>query len=112
MDKDIVSALARVERDEEKVALATVVRSHGSSPRSEGAQMIIWPGGEIEGTVGGGPVEAAIIKLAVEKLADIEFQPGKHHFAMDNEAAADAGGICGGNVDIFLEPIDCTQGGQ
>ncbi len=58
MELDIVNKLVEAEKEKLSVVLATVIKSHGSSPREEGAQMLVWPDSSISGTIGGGPAEA------------------------------------------------------
>ena len=90
----------------EKLSLATIIKASGSSPRKNGASMIIYPDGIISGTIGGGPVEKEVMDRAIAKLnGEISNEDEKMHFDISNEDAAKAGGICGGEVDIFLEII-------
>lgn len=84
--------------------MATVVKAKGSSPREAGAMMLVYSDGEISGTVGGGSTEAAVI----DKALDLIDSGGncKLEFDMSNEEAADAGQICGGKAEIFIESLD------
>lgn len=99
----IADHLARGERG----ALATIVAKVGSAPRDEGARMFVTAQGEAFGTIGGGVVEA---KVCVEALRAIE--RGQHRmfrFEMDGKEAAEEGMICGGEVDIFIEPVEARH---
>ncbi|MFW5790170.1 MAG: XdhC family protein [Bacillota bacterium] len=111
MELELVNKLVETEKAESSVVLATVIKSHGSSPRAEGAQMLVWPDSSIVGTIGGGPAEAEVIAKSVELLKARQKEPEKLHFRMDNDTSAETGGICGGNVDIFLEPYNFNNGG-
>lgn len=111
MELELVNKLVEAEKEEKTVVLATVIKSHGSSPRAEGAQMLVWPDSSIAGTIGGGPAEAEVIEKSIELLKANQKDPIKLHFKMDNDTSAETGGICGGNVDIFLEPYNFTNEG-
>ncbi|RCW47386.1 MULTISPECIES: XdhC family protein [unclassified Halanaerobium] len=88
----------------EKLVLAAVIKTKDSSPRNAGAKMIIYPDGSTYGTIGGGPVEAEIIEES-KKLIKTGGSK-KLNYNLTNKDIAEHGGICGGNVDIFVEVID------
>ena len=95
--------LARGERG----ALATIVEKVGAAPRDEGARMFVTPEGKIYGTIGGGLVEAEVWWAAMDVIAT-----GRHrmlHFRMDGKGVDDEDMICGGNVNVFIEPVDERQ---
>jgi xanthine dehydrogenase accessory factor len=84
-------------------ALATIVKKLGAAPREEGAKMFVGGDGKFYGTVGGGCIEAEVwqearkvIKTGMAKLL---------HYTMDGRQLEDEGMICGGNVDILVEPV-------
>ena len=87
----------------QRVALATVVQTWGSSPRPVGSQMAIADDGRFEGSVSGGCVEGAVVEAGQETMAD-----GKTRLltfgVTDGEAWA-VGLACGGTVRIFVEPV-------
>ena len=64
--QDILETVDRWMAEEKKIAMATVVKTWGSSPRSVGAKMVISDIGEFEGSVSGGCVEGAVITKAIE----------------------------------------------
>jgi len=99
------------ECDSDKLALATIFKASGSSPRDSGAAMLIFENEKIFGTIGGGAVEKEVYDKAVEllKVSDKEINK-KLHFDISNEDAAQVGGICGGQVDILLEIINLKEG--
>jgi len=78
--------------------LATVVGATGSTPRKSGAKMIVIPGGESVGTVGGGEVEARVFERAEALLAG-----GEQTDLVDFDLASVDGPVCGGGMSIFLE---------
>jgi xanthine dehydrogenase accessory factor len=90
-----------------KIVLAAVIKTKDSSPRNVGAKMIIYPDGSIDGTIGGGPTEAKVIEEG-KKLIKVGGCK-KYKFELTNEDIAEHGGVCGGNVDIFLETIKLDE---
>ncbi len=86
----------------ERVALATVISSQGSAPRAGGAKMLVRKDGSIVGTIGGGKVEYDIIKKALDVMNSDEGQV--IHYDLSGEKDM-AGMICGGQMDIFIEPV-------
>ncbi len=98
----IFDKLAQLEKAGKSVVLATIVHTSGSVPRHEGTKMIVYPDGSIEGTIGGGEVENLIIQKAKEALLD-----GKTKLLHYNFSDPERGdpGVCGGEMDVFVEPI-------
>ena len=83
--------------------LATMIRQAGPSPRHLGAKCLILDDGEIVGTIGGGLLEAGTIEAAGRVLKT--GLPMCLHFSLKGIDVADTDMLCGGNVDIFLEPV-------
>lgn len=100
---DIFEEIVRMRRAAQRGALATIVHTNGSIPSFESSRMLVREDGTIAGTVGGGCVEAEVWAAAKEVI-QCE-QPRKMTFNLNNEAAYDAGLICGGTLEIFVEPI-------
>ena len=89
----------------QKVVLATVVQTWGSSPRPNGSRMIVNENGDFSGSVSGGCVESAVVKECVDILKNNKpFK--KIEFKVSNENAWDVGLACGGEIAIFLEQIN------
>lgn len=86
-----------VENGQEGV-LATVIRTRLSTPRHEGSKMIVFPDGKVVGSVGGGAAEAKVIEVAREVI-----QEGRPRL-LPLDLAGDLG-VCGGHMEIFLEPV-------
>jgi xanthine dehydrogenase accessory factor len=87
----------------ERFAVATVVRTEGSTPRDVGAKMVIKEDGTTFGTIGGGCVEQAVISEAQEAL-----KQGKHHtssFTLTEEEKGGIGMICGGKMEVLIEVV-------
>ena len=90
---------------EQKVVLATVIETWGSSPRPTGSRMIINEKGDFSGSVSGGCVETAVVRECVGLLK--EKKPFKKiEFKVSNESAWEVGLACGGEIAIFLEQIN------
>lgn len=83
----------------ERVAMVTVIRNEGSSPRKTGARMLVRADGSIVGTIGGGTVELEVIQRAREVLKNDEPQLFKVHLTRD------LGMCCGGGMEFFIEPL-------
>ncbi len=85
------------------VALATVVRTWGSSPRAEGSHLAVEEGGGFVGSVSGGCVEGAVISEAMGVIAD--GKPKLLEFGVSDEQAWDVGLACGGKVQVYVERV-------
>jgi xanthine dehydrogenase accessory factor len=102
--RDILPDLNKwIDRDE-RIALATVIQTWGSSPRGVGAKMALTPDGKITGSVSGGCVEGAVFETGVEVLKS--GKPELLHFGVADETAWEVGLACGGQIDVFVEPLD------
>ena len=101
---DILEQAAAWRETGAKVALATVVRTWGSSPRPVGSQMAVQDGGDIVGSVSGGCIEGAVIREAMEAMED--GKPRLMEFNVSNEQAWDVGLACGGIVHVFVERVE------
>lgn len=98
----IYQALADIEKNNQSAALCTVTRSEGSTPRHVGSKMLVYPDGRFLGTVGGGELESRVITAALESLKDGKTQ--MLAYTMADPARGDPG-VCGGQVEVFVEPI-------
>jgi len=85
------------------VALATVVRTWGSSPRPVGSQLAVNDQGTMVGSVSGGCIEGAVIEQAKKVIAD--GKPELMEFGVTDDKAWEVGLSCGGDVHVFVEPI-------
>ncbi len=100
---DIYSAIVKALGKKEKLALATLITRVGSAPRAVGAKYLIRGDGTSVGSIGGGCVEAEVWQAA-QKVMDS--REGRIlHFELTSEQLAEGGLICGGNINIFLEPL-------
>src|SRR5437899_3814784 len=103
MTMDIFEEIVRLRREGKRAALATIVHTNGSIPSYESSRMLVREDGSIAGTIGGGCVEADVWAAAKEVLA--KETPRKMVFHLNNEASYDNGLICGGTLEVFVEPI-------
>ena len=100
---DLFEEIVRMRRAGQRGALATIVHTNGSIPSFESSRMLVREDGTIAGTVGGGCVEADVWAAAKEVM--VKEAPRKLVFNLNNEATYDNGLICGGTVEVFVEPI-------
>ena len=100
---DLFEEIVRMRRAGQRGALATIVHTNGSIPSYESSRMLVREDGSLVGTVGGGCVEADVWAAAKEVMQ--KESPRKMVFNLNNEASYDNGLICGGTVEIFIEPI-------
>lgn len=101
--RDLLTDLEQWFSDGEPVALATVIKTWGSSPRQVGAKMAMTPSGNISGSVSGGCVEGAVYQLGVETIETGCSQ--LLHFGIADETAWEVGLACGGSIDVFVENL-------
>ena len=99
----IYQALAELEQANQACALCMVVRSQGSTPRHTSSKMLVYPDGHILGTVGGGELERRVIEEAKQAIQD-----GHPRFLTYNMVDPQRGdpGVCGGQVEVYVEPIN------
>jgi xanthine dehydrogenase accessory factor len=100
---DLFEEVIKLRRGGKRGALATIVHTNGSIPSFESSRMLVREDGSIAGTIGGGCVEAEVWAAAKEVM-EAE-APRKMTFSLNSEANYDNGLICGGTLEIFVEPI-------
>jgi xanthine dehydrogenase accessory factor len=101
--RDILDQVKAWLDDGHAVALATVIKTWGSSPRKVGAGMAVNQDGKMVGSVSGGCVEGAVIQEALEVIQTQK--PLKLHFGVTDDEAWDIGLACGGEIEIFIRPF-------
>jgi xanthine dehydrogenase accessory factor len=108
-DQRIYQAILQAVSEGRSCALATVVATRGSTPRKNGAKMLIEPGRGLVGTVGGGCGEAEVIHAAERVLAS--GAPEMVQVDLTDDPMAWTGSVCGGLLQVFVEPItDLSRG--
>jgi xanthine dehydrogenase accessory factor len=98
----LYQALAELETKGGRAALCTVIASRGSTPRGTGSKMLVYPDGRTLGSVGGGELENRVIQAALQSLKDGKAQ--RLEYNMSDPGQGDVG-VCGGQVEVFVEPI-------
>src|SRR3990172_7112611 len=101
----------RIRKSEPKVALATLVSTRGTTPRKEGAQMLVGEGGRILGSVTiGGCVDAQVIEESAAVLG--RNAPRLLELNLGDEEAWEIGLTCGGTIEVFIEPVALDHPGD
>jgi xanthine dehydrogenase accessory factor len=100
---NIYEEIVKLQREGRRGAVATIVNSRGSIPSFQSAKMLIRDDGTIAGTIGGGCVEAEVWQVAREVIA--QEKPRSLTFDLNQDPKYDTGLVCGGTLEIFIEPI-------
>jgi len=100
---DIYEEIVKLRQEGRRGAVATIVNVHGSIPSFKTAKMLVRDDGSIFGTIGGGCVEAEIWQAAREVMESEK--PRTLTFNLNQDPKYDTGLVCGGTLDIFVEPI-------
>ena len=98
----IFKALSEIQLNSQACALCTIIRAQGSTPRHVSSKMLVFPDGNIIGTIGGGELESRVIteaQVAIEKG-----NPFILEYRMTDPEQGDPG-VCGGSLEIFVDPI-------
>jgi xanthine dehydrogenase accessory factor len=103
MEIDIFDEIQRLRQEGRKAALATIVQIRGSVPSFQSAKMLVRDDGSTMGSVGGGCVEAEVWTAAQDVLRDEKSRVMS--FDLTDESMGESGLICGGKVEIFIEPV-------
>jgi xanthine dehydrogenase accessory factor len=108
---ELFDNLDKLRESEGKVALATLVNTRGTTPRKEGAQMLVGAGGRILGSVTiGGCVDAQVIEESADVL-DLN-RPRLLELDLGDEEAWEIGLTCGGTIEVFMEPVTLDRPGD
>src|SRR5580692_6590854 len=100
---NIYEEIVKLQREGRSGAVATIVNSRGSIPSFQSAKMLIRDDGSIAGTIGGGCVEAEVWQAAREVIASEK--PRTLSFDLNQDPKYDTGLVCGGTLEIFIEPV-------
>jgi len=87
----------------ERFAVATVIRTEGSTPQDVGAKMVVKKDGTTYGTIGGGCIEQAVISEAQEALK--QGKPRTSSYTLTEEEKGGIGMICGGKMEVMIEVV-------
>ncbi|MGM0651597.1 MAG: XdhC family protein [Bacillota bacterium] len=101
VQEKVMRELISLEESGGRAVLATIIEARGSTPRKRGSQMLVYPEGQLAGTIGGGCAEADVRRQAlltmdrgISRLVSLD---------LNADAAAEQGMACGGKMEIFLE---------
>jgi xanthine dehydrogenase accessory factor len=100
---DIYEEIVKLRKEGRRGAMATIVNVRGSIPSFKTAKMLVRDDGSIAGTVGGGCVEAEVWQAAREVMESE--RPRTLSFDLNNDPKFDTGLVCGGTLEIFVEPV-------
>jgi xanthine dehydrogenase accessory factor len=100
-NRRILNELLAAQESGDSVALATVIKARGSVPRHAGSKMLVYGDGRTSGTIGGGEMESRVVEEATAALSD--GQPRVVPYSLVDPARGDPG-VCGGEVEIYVEP--------
>ena len=101
--REIIPTIQQWQKAGKRMALATIIRAVGSSPRPVGSKMIVSEKGEMMGSISGGCVESSVIEEALVCLEDHKTRI--QHYGIDNSNPWTVGLACGGQIDVFIEPL-------
>jgi xanthine dehydrogenase accessory factor len=100
---DIYEEIVKLRQEGRRGAVATIVNALGSIPSFKTAKMLVRDDGSIFGTIGGGCVEAEVWQAAREVMESEK--PRTLTFNLNQDPKYDTGLVCGGTLDIFIEPV-------
>jgi xanthine dehydrogenase accessory factor len=101
---ELFDHIDQLRRSSGRVTVATLVNTRGTTPRKEGAKMLVGEGGDVLGSVTiGGCVDAQVIEEAADVLA--EMRPRLLEMNLGDEEAWEIGLTCGGTIEVLLEPV-------
>jgi xanthine dehydrogenase accessory factor len=103
MLEEVLTAAQEALARGETVALVTIVRAQGSTPQRVGAKMLVFADGRTVGTIGGGCYESEAFWKAREAIGT--GRPALVRFDLNDDLAGESGLICGGQMDVFIEPL-------
>jgi xanthine dehydrogenase accessory factor len=104
MNQEVFAALAEALQRGEEVALVTIVKSTGSTPQRVGAKMLVYADGRTVGTIGGGCYENEAFWKAREAIK--HRKPVTMKFELNDDFAQETGLVCGGQMEVFVEPVE------
>jgi xanthine dehydrogenase accessory factor len=104
MNQEVFAAVADALDRGEPAALVTIVATTGSTPQRVGAKMLVFGDGRIVGTIGGGCYENDAFWKAREAITNR--RPQLVHYELSDDFAQETGLICGGQMDVYIEPIE------
>ncbi|MDZ4159428.1 MAG: XdhC family protein [Anaerolineaceae bacterium] len=98
----IYRTLAELEEKGETGVLCTIIKTSGSTPRHAGSRMLVYPDGSFISTIGGGEMESRILAEALDALKDRKSRILQYNMVDPQQGDP---GVCGGHLEVFVEPI-------
>jgi xanthine dehydrogenase accessory factor len=98
---DLYSLIGEARTHGQRVVVATVAATRGSTPQRRGAKMLFFENGNVKGTVGGGCIEAEVWAEAREAMRT--GVSALHQFKLTADEASQEGMVCGGTMEIFID---------
>src|ERR1044072_1766593 len=108
MTREVFAAVAAALERGEPAALVTIVSTTGSTPQRIGAKMLVFGDGRTGGTIGGGCYENDAFGKAREAI--LNRRPEMVHYELSDDFAQETGLICGGQMDVYIEPLEPSPG--
>jgi len=106
VNQEVFAALSDALARGEEVALVTIVASTGSTPQRVGAKMLVYSDGRTVGTIGGGCYENDAFWKAREAIT--ARKPVTVKFDLNDDFAQETGLVCGGQMEVFIEPVEAS----
>ena len=103
MNGDIFEEIVELRRQGQRAALAIIISRKGSTPRKDAAKMLVYEDGHRTGTIGGGCAEDEVCREALAAIR--QGKPQVLKFDLTGDDAEDGGMICGGSMEVYVEPI-------
>lgn len=100
---DIYQEIVRIRAEGGEAALVNIVSATGSTPREVGTKMLVRADGSLVGSIGGGGAEAQVCRQAIEVIKT--GKPQQLHISLAGQEGEEPGMICGGDMEVFIEPI-------
>src|SRR5215210_837061 len=104
MNQAVFAAVADALERGEPAALVTIIATTGSTPQRVGAKMLVFGDGRLVGTIGGGCYENDAFGKAREAI--LNRRPQLVHYELDADFAQETGLICGGQMSVYIEPVE------
>ena len=102
--KDLLEAILDIVHPGKKM-LATIITRKGSAPRNVGSKMLILEDGSCVGTIGGGCMEAEVLRKARVMMHENNTGLKTEYVDMTGDDAEEEGMVCGGTIEVLLEPL-------
>ena len=107
MNEEVFQAVGDALQRGEPAALVTIIRTQGSTPQRVGAKMLVFADGRMVGTIGGGCYENDAFWKARKSLETRK--PQVVRYELTDDIAEESGLICGGQMEVYIEPVSADE---